>query len=143
MNLKHLALFLLLSLVPAAAVSGQKLPKPKVKLVGTSSHEVNGRRYTGYELEVVNRDKYSNDLFVPSPALPPCGKNANSSRTWVNIYNEMGVRIYGHCAINASGALVSIKFSVLEGTPKPKKVFIDMVDRADRKISRSNTVKIQ
>ena len=41
----------------------------------------------------------SNDLFVPSPGLPPCGRNANASRTWLNIYDDRGVRLYGWCAI--------------------------------------------
>ena len=95
-----------------------------------------------YEIEVLNREEYDNELFVPSPGLPPCGGNRNASRTWINIYNEKGEHLYGHCAIKANGELGSLRFSVRADKPQPKRIFIDLVDRFEERIVRSNTVSV-
>ena len=65
-----------------------------------------------YEVEVENRDKFDNDLFMPSPRLGACGRNANASRTWLNIYDGDGIRLQGWCAINANGELASLRFNI-------------------------------
>jgi hypothetical protein len=105
--------------------------------------EENGRRFTGYELEVVNRAEFDDELFAPSPALPPCGKTENAPRTFVNIHNEKGVHIYGHCWMKSSADLVSIKFSVPEGGVHPKRVSIYLVDRFEQRVIKSNAVRIE
>jgi len=140
MKFAHLTLVLIALSIAAVA---QSSPKPKIRLVGVTDTVNNGYAMKMYEIEVTNRDAYSDELFFPSPALPPCGKNANSSRTWINIYNEQGVRLYGWCGINGSGELVSLKFNVPEGQPQPQKIFIDLVDRAEVRVLRSNKVTVR
>ena len=96
-----------------------------------------------YAVEVANRGKFDNDLFVPSPRLPPCGRNASASRTWVNIYDGDGIRLQGWCAINANGELASLKFNIPTANPQPRSLFIEFIDRHTRKIRRSKTIKLR
>lgn len=127
----------------AAMASAQDMPKPKLRFVSVTDTVNNGYKLKLYEIEVINREDFDNELFMPSPALPPCGKNTKASRTWVNIYNEKGARIYGYCAMNANSELASIKFMVEAGKPQPKKIFVDLVDRFEERIVRSNTVSVE
>ena len=140
MKLTHFVLVLLALSITAI---GQNSPKPKIRLVAVTDTVNLGQAFKTYEIEVRNRSKYSDDLFIAAPALPPCGKNANSSRTWIHIYNERGVRFYGWCSIDVSDQLASLKFNISEGDPQPKKLFIDIVDRAELRVLRSNKVSVR
>ena len=140
MNLKHLALVILLA---AATAIAQELPKPELRLLGVTNTAENGAIKVLYEIEVVNRYEFDDNLFMPAPALPPCGKNGNSSRTWINVYSERRGRIYGWCGVYANSELASLKFIVPGSWPQPKKLFIDLVDRAEGKTVRSNTIRIE
>ncbi len=122
---------------------GQSTPKPQIRLVGVTDTVNNGYAMKTYEVEIVNRADYSNQLFQESPALPPCGKNPNAARTWVNIYNERGGRVYGWCAIKENGELASLRFNIAEAAPQPKKLFIDLVDRFEGRVLRSNKVDVR
>lgn len=57
------AMSLLMVLVTEAW--GQDLPKPKLRLVGVSEAEGKGYRFKLYELEIVNREEFDNELFTP------------------------------------------------------------------------------
>ena len=127
----------------AISSSAQDLPKPKFGFVRVSEQVNNGVAVRTYEVEVANRDKFDNDLFVPSPALPACGQNANASRTWLNIYDGDGIRLQGWCAINASGELAALKFNIPSADPQPRSLFIEFIDRFNRRIRRSKTVRIK
>ena len=139
MKITHLALIIVTLSIAALA---QDLPKPEIRLVGISEHVSNGVDWKMYEIEVVNRDQFENDLFIPAPVLPPCGKNENSSRTWINAYRD-GRRFYGWCGIAANIELASLKFSIPALDTQPKKIIIEFIDRAEGKIIRSNTIKIE
>ena len=121
----------------------QNLPKPKFGFVRVSEHVTGGVAYRMYEVEVGTRGKFDNDLFVPSPALPPCGRNVNASRTWVDIFDGEGKRLYGWCALNAAGVLASLKFIIPAAQPQPEKLYIQFNDRLTRKIRRSKTIKLK
>ena len=134
------AIFLtMLSVVSAA---GQDLPKPDLRFVRATDTEVNGKPYRMYEIEIVNRADFSDELFVQSPNLPPCGRNTNSSRTWINIYIDNKNRIYGHCGISSNGELSSLKFNV-SADIKLTKISVDFVDRREGKVVHSNTVDVE
>jgi hypothetical protein len=143
-TIKNLILILarLLTAGTAVEVITQDLPKPKLGFVGVSEQVNNGVAVKMYEVGVENRDKFAGDLFVPSPALPPCGRNANASRTWLNIYDGEGKRIYGWCALNSTGVLASLKFAIPAAQPQPEKLYIEFIDRLTRKIRRSKTIKL-
>lgn len=127
----------------ALAAAAQSLPRPEIRLVGVENRVSNGRPVKAYEIEVVNRAEYSNELFAEAPVLPPCGRNANAARTWINIYGDRGVRLQGWCAIKDNGELASLQFALPANRPQPKTLFINLVDRFEGIIVRSNTIKIQ
>jgi hypothetical protein len=77
------------------SIISQNLPKPKLGFVTVSETVNNGVAVRMYEVEVENRGKFDNDLFVPSPGLGACGRNPYASRTWLNIYDGDGIRLYG------------------------------------------------
>jgi hypothetical protein len=97
---------------------------------------------TQYTFEIVNRADFPDELFTASPDLPPCGKNTNASRTWINIYDGNRKRIYGFCAIKNNGELALISFNLQVNETPPDKVYIDMVDRRTGTIYKSKPVRI-
>jgi hypothetical protein len=58
-----------------------------------------------YHLAVTNAVAYPDRLFEQSPDLPPCGLNPRASRTWIDILDARGPRLYGYCAIMAASEL--------------------------------------
>lgn len=122
---------------------GQDLPRPKLKLVSVTDGSGPAGPTKIYEISVENHADYEDALFIASPVLPPCGNNANASRTWVNIYNELDQRLYGHCMIKSGSELASLKFIIPASQKQPKEIFIDLVDRFEGVISRSKNLKVQ
>jgi hypothetical protein len=133
----------LIILAFALAAVGQSLPKPEIRLVGVEDRVSNGYAVKAYEIEVVNRAEYSNDLFMEAPVLPPCGQNANAARAWINIYGDREIRLQGWCNIKENGELASLRFNLPADRPQPKTMFINLIDRLEGIIVRSNTIKIQ
>jgi hypothetical protein len=88
-----------------------------------------GNGNTTYNLDVPNYSIFPDALFAPAPDLPPCGLNTNSSRTWVDIYNQDGARIYGFCALGAAADLNTIWFGVPAESTPPTEVYIVLTDR--------------
>jgi hypothetical protein len=80
-------------------------------------------------LTVDNRSIFPNELFEPAPHLPPCGRNPNSSRTWVRIYDGDDNYLYGFCGLTESESLDLLWFSDPEGTPPPDTAYIKIWDR--------------
>ena len=66
------------------------LPNPVVVFMGPEFFETGGKSFTRYKYAVDNFQAYPNELFAAAPTLPPCGANTNSSRTWVDIFTQMG-----------------------------------------------------
>ncbi|HTH37706.1 MAG TPA: hypothetical protein VL572_07055 [Pyrinomonadaceae bacterium] len=129
--------------VSSVLALGQDLPKPKLALVRVDDAVSSGRRFRMYTIEILNRSEFADELFAPSPDLPPCGRNADSSRTWINIYIDDGTRIYGHCGIRTNAELSSLKFNIPADTKQPSRIYIDLVDRREGKVVRSNKVDVE
>jgi len=103
---------------------------PELAFTGTEDYSVGGNDFTRYRLEVSNRGVYPNSLFRPSPDLPPCGANANSSRTWVDIFNgDNDQRLYGFCALGSADALGGLWFALPRGNAPPGSVYVVLRDR--------------
>jgi hypothetical protein len=134
------AIFLLA--VSAAVVAGQGMPKPRLGLIRTDDVTEKGLRLRMYTIEITNSSEFSDELFAASPDLPPCGTNANSSRTWINIYIDNGRRVYGWCAIHSNGELSSLKFNIPADDPQPSKFYVEFVDRREGKVIKSNKIEI-
>lgn len=116
-------------------------PAPVLAFMGTEDYTVQGTPFTRFKLSVTNRAAYPDSLFRPSPDLPPCGNNANSSRTWVDIYNgDTNQRIYGFCAIKSADNLDNIWFALPRGASPPKSVYVVLKDRRCAATYTSNSV---
>lgn len=114
------------------------LPNPVLYLTGTEAYTANGKNWIRYRFDVLNRADYPNDLFAAAPGLPPCGANANSARTWLDIYDQRGKRIYGFCALGKADDLGTIWFALAEDEIPPSWVYIEMNDRQTNTKYKSN-----
>ena len=119
---------------PAQAV----VPNPVLYLTFVENYSVNGQNFVRYRYDVFNKSAYTADMFAAAPALPPCGANANASRTWVDFFDQGGHRIYGFCALGNPSNLSQIWFSVPEGQIPPSYVYIELNDRQTNTKYRSN-----
>jgi hypothetical protein len=104
-------------------------PNPMLYLTGTEPYTASGKVFTRYKYDVLNKDEYPADMFAAAPALPPCGANTRASRTWVDIFDSRGKRLYGFCALGKPADLGSIWFALEEGELPPSYVYIEMNDR--------------
>jgi len=131
-------IFATLLVLLGLTISAHALPNPVLKYVT----QFPDAGLIQVDLAVTNWQVYPAAMFAPAPNLPPCGNNANSSRTWVNIYNAVTNQvIYGFCALGAPVGLTKLWFA----TPphqKPKAVYIIMTDRLAKKKYISNKVAI-
>jgi hypothetical protein len=114
------------------------IPNPVLYLSGTESYSTGGRDWIRYRYDVLNKADYPDALFAPAPALPPCGVNANSSRTWVDLFDSRGKRLYGFCALGKAADLGSIWFALEDGAVPPSYVYIELNDRQTNTKYKSN-----
>ncbi len=106
------------------------LPDPNLEVTGSEEYTgSDGNPYTRYRLNVTNKASYPDELFAAAPDLPPCGLNTSSSRTWVDIHDDHGARLYGFCALSQADDLGNIWFSRPRGVPPPECVSITLTDR--------------
>ncbi len=114
------------------------LPNPVLYLSGLEYFRQGGKGYVRYHFGVVNSASYPAELFAAAPKLPPCGRNTKSSRTWVDIYDQAGKRLYGFCSFSKPADLNSIWFALEEGAVPPSWVYIELNDRATNTRYKSN-----
>ncbi|MGC9327884.1 MAG: hypothetical protein ACP5I1_09645, partial [Candidatus Hinthialibacter sp.] len=120
------------------------LPAPELMLENIKLIDVNGQPVYEYNLDVPNWSAYPDSLFEAAPDLPPCGGNANASRTWVDIYNgETNTRIFGFCAFGSAADLNFLWFRIPSGEPLPNNVYILMTDRRCDLAYRSETIALE
>ena len=140
---------LLLAMLLIAAASNSTLravapsplpisPNPILYLTGTDFYTANGKNWIRYEYDVANKDAYPAEMFAAAPGLPPCGANTNSSRTWVDFFDQRDKRLYGFCALGKPADLNRIWFSVEEGEVPPSYVYIELNDRQTNTKYKSN-----
>jgi tetratricopeptide (TPR) repeat protein len=115
---------------------------PELAFAGRENFQASGRNWTRYKLAVTNRASYSDEMFASAPDLPPCGANTRASRTWVDIFDRTGKRLFGFCALNSADGLVSLWFALPEGQAPPSEVFIVLTDRRTKTESKSNLAAI-
>jgi len=112
------------------AVAPPVLPNPMLVYTGAPEYFTQGaKNFIRYRFTVENFDSYPNELFAAAPALPPCGKNTNSSRTWVDIFEQRGKRLYGFCAFGKPADLNKIWFALPEDEIPPSWIYIELTDR--------------
>jgi hypothetical protein len=114
------------------------LPNPRLVFTGQELYESGGKSFVRYHYAVDNSAAYPADLFAASPQLPPCGSNTKASRTWVDIYDQGGKRLYGFCALAKPADLNGIWFALEAGVVPPSWVYIEMNDRGTNTKYKSN-----
>ena len=124
--------------VQHTAAAQATIPNPVLTFIGQEHFQTSGKQYIRYYFHVFNKLEYPAELFVASPSLPPCGKNAQASRTWVDIYDQSGKRLNGFCALGKPGYLAKIWFAMDENTIPPSWVYIELNDRKTNTKYKSN-----
>jgi len=114
------------------------LPNPVLYLTSTESYTAGGKNFIRYSYDVLNKTSYPAEMFAAAPALPPCGKNTNASRTWVDFFDMSGKRLYGFCALGTPGDLDKIWFALEENVIPPSYVYIELNDRQTNTKFKSN-----
>jgi hypothetical protein len=122
----------------SASTAPPVLPNPVLYFTGQELYSTGGKQWIRYRYDVLNRDSYPADLFAAAPALPPCGANTKSSRTWVDIFDSRGKRLYGFCALGKPADLGKIWFALEVGVVPPSYVYIEMTDRQTNTKYKSN-----
>lgn len=114
------------------------LPDPVLVFTRQESFQQGGKSFMRYNYAVTNSADYPAELFAPAPQLPPCGTNTKASRTWVDIYDQRGKRLYGFCALAKPADLNQLWFALEADAVPPSWVYIEMTDRATNTKYRSN-----
>jgi hypothetical protein len=118
--------------------SAPATPNPVLYLTGIETYIAGGKKFIRYKYDVLNKDAYPLEMFAPAPNLPPCGANTKASRTWVDIYQQNGKRLYGFCALGKPADLSQIWFALEEGVLPPSYVYIELTDRQTNTKYKSN-----
>jgi hypothetical protein len=133
-----LALSCLAGHTASTASMPRVLPNPVLYLTKLEYFQSGGKNYVRYLFGVDNFAAYPNDMFAAAPGLPPCGQNTKSARTWVDIYDQQGKRLYGFCALSKPADLNGIWFALEESVVPPSYVYIELNDRANNTKYKSN-----
>ena len=121
------------------ARSQTAIPNPILYMTSSEVYQAGGRTWVRHRYDVFNKEAYPAEMFAAAPNLPPCGANANASRTWVDFYDgRTNRRLYGFCALGSPQSLGSLWFATEEGTIPPSYVYIEMTDRQTNQRYRSN-----
>ncbi len=132
-------LLITLLLTTQAVVSAPPIiPNPVLYLMGTEAFQQGGKTFIRYKYDVFNKTDYPAEMFAAAPNLPPCGKNTKSSRTWIDIFDSRGKRLYGFCALSKPADLSQLWFALEDGVVPPSYVYIEMNDRQTNTKYKSN-----
>jgi hypothetical protein len=137
-RLLFLPLLISFMLAGKTVASAPILPNPVLYLIGTELFQQGGKNFIRYRYDVLNKDAYPAAMFAAAPNLPPCGTNTKASRTWVDIYNQAGKRLYGFCSLSKPADLDQIWFALEEEVVPPSYIYIELNDRQTNTKYKSN-----
>jgi hypothetical protein len=122
------------------ATQGTSVKSVQLVFAGKEDFESGGRGFTRYKFSVSNRSDFPDAMFEPAPDLPPCGRNANASRSWVDLFTRDGRRLNGFCALGSSDGLKQLWFALAQEEAPPDLVYIVINDRKLNRQVKSNLV---
>lgn len=120
------------------SLAQRPLPNPVLVFAGQEQYQTGGKQWIRYKYVVDNFNAYPNELFAAAPELPPCGTNTKASRTWVDLYDDRGKRLYGFCALKDHNGLKEIWFALEQDVVPPSWVYIELNDRKTNTKYKSN-----
>jgi hypothetical protein len=133
-----LVLSFVLLLATHVAAKAPVLSNPVLYFLFSEPYQIAGKDNIRYRYKVFNKEVFPKELFAAAPALPPCGTNTNSSRTWVDVYAQDGKRLNGFCALGSPNDLDSIWFALDARSIPPSWVYIELNDRQTNTKYKSN-----
>ena len=113
-------------------------PVPVLYLKSEEHYTAGGKNWVRHQYGVLNSAAYPAALFAAAPNLPPCGANTNSSRSWVDFFDQSGKRLQGFCALGKPADLDGIWFATEEGVVPPSWIYIEINDRQTNTKYKSN-----
>jgi hypothetical protein len=114
------------------------VPNPVLYFLGQEPYSTSGNNFIRYRYAVMNSSSYPDSMFSAAPSLPPCGANTNSSRTWIDLFDQSGRRLYGFCALRKSDDLNTIWFALPAETVPPSWIYFELNDRQTGTKYKSN-----
>ena len=139
---KRLPLFLagltVVLLATPSVATAPPLPNPVLYFLGQEPFQQSGTQFIRYRYDVFNRTDDPAELFAAAPNLPPCGRNTNASRTWVDVFDRRGKRLNGFCALGKPDDLRTLWFALEASTIPPSYVYIELNDRQTNTKYKSN-----
>ena len=129
---------LIFVLAVQGVASAPVIPNPVLYFLGPEYVEIGGKQMIRYHYDVENKSVYPDNMFAPAPELPPCGANTKSARTWVDVYEQTGKRIFGFCAFSKSADLSKIWFAMEADKIPPSYIYIELNDRKTNTKYKSN-----
>ena len=137
-RLSQVAIVLCAVFLTSVTTASRTLPNPVLYFTGAEYVTTSGKSFVRYHFDVANKDAYPVELFAAAPKLPPCGTNTKASRTWVDIYDQNGKRLFGFCALAKPDDLNGIWFALPADEVPPSYVYIEMNDRQTDTKYKSN-----
>ena len=138
-NARSLLLLCLIVMLSArAVVSAPPIPNPVLYFSGTEVFQQGGKTFIKYKYDVFNKADYPPAMFAAAPELPPCGANTKASRTWIDLFDQRGKRLYGFCALSKPADLNQLYFALEENVIPPSWIYIEMNDRQTNTKYKSN-----
>jgi hypothetical protein len=122
----------------AFGTAAQALPNPILDMTGTEVYTAGGKTWVRHRYDILNKASYPDAMFVQAPNLPPCGLNTKSARSWIDVYDAQGRRLYGFCALGKASDLGSIWFSTEDGAVPPSYIYVEINDRQTNTKYKSN-----
>lgn len=129
---------LTLVLTAASTTQAQKIPNPVLYMTHFEYNVINGKEFVRYYYDIENKVQFPATLFASAPSLPPCGSNANASRTWIDFYDQSGKRLNGFCAIGSPSQLSSLWFALESNVVPPSWIYVEFTDRQTNTKYKSN-----
>jgi hypothetical protein len=138
MRMRLAATLLAAAVTVTSVAKAGPLPNPVLYMTGDEYYSAGGKNWVRHRYDVLNKASYPDSMFAQAPGLPPCGLNTKASRTWVDIFDAQGHRLYEFCALGKASDLGSIWFATEEGVVPPSYIYIEIHDRQTNAKYKSN-----
>lgn len=121
--------------------------EPTLQLVNIDLYrDENNKEWADYNLRVTNWGSLPTEMFEFMAPTPECTNFSNSTRVMVFVYDAISEeQITFFCALSSPQSLnnMILTLQLVEGQPLFQKIYIDILDRQQRVIYRSNSVELE